>query len=320
MGTEIVTQQQKFNNLNGFLERMAPQLERQMSKHLTADRLIRLTLTASNKNSKLFDCTQQSIAMSLLTASQIGLEPNGRDAHLVPYGTECQFIPDYKGLAKLAHRSGLVRRIDANVVYEKDHFRYRLGTGQYLEHIPSTEEDRGKFLFAWSLVELVTGGEMFVVLSAKEIDKIQAMSKASYADAPWKKWPDEMRKKTAFKRLSKLCPLGDDFEAAVEHDNMIEMSGQMMRPQAQAVAALTGNGNRKAIDTTAEMPTDPEPADEITPEHAALFDECKEMLGEYSDKERDDLFKTYKITNFDTATLPQLKQLRGFLVKNAKKE
>ena len=100
MSTEL--SRQKFQDLRAILERGRPQLELAMAEHMSSERLIRLALTAATHNPKLLDCTQESIGLSLLTASQLGIEPNGRDGHLVPYKTTCQFLPDYKGLVKLA--------------------------------------------------------------------------------------------------------------------------------------------------------------------------------------------------------------------------
>ena len=53
-----------------------------LPKHLTADRMARVTLTAIIKTPKLLDCTPESLLQALMLCSQAGLEPDGRNAHL----------------------------------------------------------------------------------------------------------------------------------------------------------------------------------------------------------------------------------------------
>lgn len=97
------------------LNRAAANLKMALPKHMTTDRMIRIALSAISRQPLLLECTPQSIALALIMASETGLEPNGRDAHLIPYWNkkiqayEAQFQPDYKGLVQLAYRSGQVK-------------------------------------------------------------------------------------------------------------------------------------------------------------------------------------------------------------------
>ena len=74
------------------------QIAAALPEHMTVDRQVRVALTALNKTPKLAQCTQGSFVEALMTCSELGLEPNGRHAHLVPYGDRCTLIVDYKGL------------------------------------------------------------------------------------------------------------------------------------------------------------------------------------------------------------------------------
>src|ERR1051326_6456109 len=84
-----------------------------LPKHLTPDRFIPTALTAMTRTPKLAECDQASFFAALMTLSQLGLEPDGRRAHLIPFENrkrgvvECQLIIDYKGLVELAYRSGV---------------------------------------------------------------------------------------------------------------------------------------------------------------------------------------------------------------------
>jgi len=80
-----------------FMDKLKPQMALALPKHLTADRMARLALTAFSTSDALQRCTTKSIAASIMTAGQLGLEPGVNGAgFLVPYGTTCTFVPGWK--------------------------------------------------------------------------------------------------------------------------------------------------------------------------------------------------------------------------------
>jgi recombination protein RecT len=92
---------------SSFMDKLKPQMALALPKHLTADRMARLALTAFSTSDSLQRCTTKSIAASIMTAGQLGLEPGVNGAgFLVPYGTTCTFVPGWKGLVDLVSRSG----------------------------------------------------------------------------------------------------------------------------------------------------------------------------------------------------------------------
>jgi hypothetical protein len=84
-------------------------------------------------------------------------------------------------------------------------------------------------------------------------------------------------------------------------------------PQKDAVKKMTEKktDQQSPPDQSQDQPT-------MTAEHAAMLDECADMLKEYTEKEVAEMFRTYKIGKLDTATLDQTKKLHGFLAKNVK--
>lgn len=92
---------------NSFMEKFKPQLSLALPKHLSADRMARLALTAFSTSPALQRCDPKSIAASIMTAGQLGLEPGVNGAgYLIPYGNTCTFVPGWKGLVDLVSRSG----------------------------------------------------------------------------------------------------------------------------------------------------------------------------------------------------------------------
>ena len=187
-----------------------------LPKHIKPDRFVRVALTAFTKNPKLLHCTQQSLLSALLDCSSMGIEPDGRKAHLIPYGDKCTLIVDYKGLVDIARRSGEIADIHADVVCEGDKFDYNFGTDSKLVHVPAIK-GRGNVFAVYSFVRLKDGSSSFEVMNVEEIEKIHMRSKAAN-DGPWKTDWNEMAKKTVFRRHSKWLPVSSEFQNAIDKD------------------------------------------------------------------------------------------------------
>jgi recombination protein RecT len=209
-------------------------VKKALPRHLTPDRFIRVALTAITKTPKLAQCDQASFFSALLTLSQFGLEPDGRRAHLIPFENrkrgvvECQLIIDWKGLAELAMRSGIVSTLHADVVRAGDTFVYSMGVLE--NHIPfflrtdaSKPGDAGEIIAAYATAQMKDGGRKTEVLSIGEVNAIRARSRAGQS-GPWVTDYAEMAKKTAFRRLSKWLPLSPEFRDAVEVESDIELA------------------------------------------------------------------------------------------------
>lgn len=188
-----------------------------LPKHLKAERFIRIAITALTRTPKLQECTQESFFQCLLDLSALGLEPDGRRAHLIPYGKACTLIVDYKGIVDLVRRSGEVSNIHADVVCENDAFDYQFGSGGFLKHKPALT-NRGKVICAYSFVRLKDGSEDFDVMAVEDIDRIKKRSRAS-GNGPWVTDWNEMAKKTVFRRQSKWLPFSPELREAIEKDD-----------------------------------------------------------------------------------------------------
>jgi len=211
--------------LRSVLERGRSRYENLLPKHMTPDRMIHVALTAANKTPKLLDCSAASIGGALLTASQIGLEPDGYHGHLIPYKETCQFIPDYKGLIQLALNNGVV--VDAHAVYENDYFAYNLGVKPDLVHTPNLDGDSGKLKCAYAVAHFKDGRTKFVVATRAEVEKRRnASASSNKRDSPWQQWEDEMWIKTAVKMLMKYIPRSPELTLAVTADDTAEMGLQ----------------------------------------------------------------------------------------------
>jgi len=197
------------------------QVARALPKHLKADRFIRIACTAIMRTPKLQQCEQVSFFNSLLTLSQLGIEPDGRRAHLIPFENrkrgvvECQLIIDYKGLVELAMRTGQVSYIHADVICDNDVFEY--DKGEIKQHKIDFKKPRGKVYATYAICRFKDGTEKAEVMPMEEIVAIQKRSKAGNC-GPWMTDFNEMAKKTVFRRLSKWITLSPEYRDALEHD------------------------------------------------------------------------------------------------------
>jgi len=215
------------NSFRDLLEKLRPQIQMALPKHIDLNRMIRICLTTIQRNPKLLDCTQDSLLGCLFQCVQLGLEPDGLlgHAYLIPFNDRknnrviCTLIVGYKGLLKLARQSNEITSISARVVYSKDVFEYEFGLEEKLVHKPSHDEDPGEMTFAYAIFRLKGGGYHFDVMSVGEIDRIRDRSKAA-KDGPWVTDYDEMAKKTVLRRASKMAPASiEDLARAVALDS-----------------------------------------------------------------------------------------------------
>ena len=211
-------------SIRGWLQsdQLKNEVSKVLPKHMKPERMIRIATTALTKNPKLNECSEESFIRCLLDLSSWGLEPNGRDAHLIPYGRECTLVIDYKGLVALAYRSGTVKKIHADVVRQGDLFTYSLG--QVVAHVPwafRTDADKptkaGEVIAAYCHVLMADGIIKDEVMTFEEIESIRNRSRAGQS-GPWKTDWCEMAKKTVFRRATKWLPLSPELVDAFEGD------------------------------------------------------------------------------------------------------
>jgi recombination protein RecT len=128
---------------SSFMDRLKPQLALALPKHMNADRMARLAVTAFSTTPALQECSPQSIAGSIMTAAQLGLEPgiNGQ-GYLIPYKKTCTFVPGWKGLVDLVARSGRAT-VWTGSVRDGDDFEFQLGDAPFCRHKPGDNTDDG---------------------------------------------------------------------------------------------------------------------------------------------------------------------------------
>jgi recombination protein RecT len=224
-----VAEKKKPQTMKDYVNVMMPEIKKALPNTITPERFTRIVLSAISNNKELQACTPQSFLASMMNSAQLGLEPNTPlgQAYLIPYknhGTlEAQFQIGYKGLIDLAYRSGQVKTIYAEAVYENDEFEYELGLNPKLVHKPAIK-DRGDVIYYYAVFKLTNGGEGFTVMSKDDIERHKnRFSKAANAGfSPWSTNYDEMAKKTVIKKVLKYAPLSTDIQSQIAQDETIK--------------------------------------------------------------------------------------------------
>ncbi|WP_082860632.1 recombinase RecT [Domibacillus aminovorans] len=213
-------------SLNGLLKRMGPEIQRALPKHMDADRMARIALTAVRTTPKLLECDQMSFLAALMQSAQLGVEPNTGlgQAYLIPYGKQVQFQLSYKGLIDLAVRSGQYKAIYAHEVYANDELVFEYGLYKDLKHIPASIPE-GEPIGYYAVYHLQNGGFDFVYWTRERIDqhaKKFSQSVQKGWTSPWKTNYDAMAKKTVLKEVLKYAPKSIEFQKTVEADSTIK--------------------------------------------------------------------------------------------------
>lgn len=212
--------------LNDMLVRMAPEIQRALPKHMDADRMARIAMTAVSNTPKLLECDQTSFIAALMQSAQLGVEPNTGlgQAYLIPYGKKVQFQLSYKGLIDLATRSGQYKAIYAHEVYAEDEFSFSYGLNKDLVHIPS-QKPIGNPIGYYAVYHLKNGGYDFIYWTKERIDshaKKFSMSVQKGYSSPWTTNYDSMAKKTVLKEVLKYAPKSIELEKTVAADETVK--------------------------------------------------------------------------------------------------
>ena len=212
-----------------WVKALEPEIKKALPSVITPERFTRMTLSAISVNPRLGSCTPKSFLGAMMSAAQLGLEPNTPlgQAYLIPFKNkgvdEVQFQIGYKGLIDLAYRSGEVELVQAQIVYSNDKFECEYGLNPKLVHVPA-DGVRGDAVKVYAMFKTKAGGYGFEVMSMDEVREHAKKYSQSYGSkfSPWANNFEEMAKKTVLKKVLKYAPMKSDFVRAAVQDETIK--------------------------------------------------------------------------------------------------
>jgi phage RecT family recombinase len=159
MATNNTTMQKQDagSKLRGMIERAQTAFAAVLPKHMNAERVTRIAMSAITRDHKLAECEPATVLRCVMEAACVGLEVNtpAQHAYLIPRKNkggfmECTLQFGYRGLIDLARRSGAVSEVEAHVVHERDVFECRQGTDKAIKHLPAMKNP-GEVIAAYSI-------------------------------------------------------------------------------------------------------------------------------------------------------------------------
>jgi recombination protein RecT len=242
--------------LSAYLDRLKPQMALALPRHLNPDRMMRLALTAFSQNRALQACTPQSIAASLMTAGQLGLEPGINGAgYLIPYGENCTFVPGWRGLVDLVSRSGLAT-VFTGVIFSDQTYRFTDGARRDLVIENETDLDAPEDITHAYAVGWVRGADLphielwRVSKIAKHRDKYNKVGQKHYSFRDWEMYA----RKVPLLQVLKYMPCSVEVSNAV----LVSQAAEEGRPAfiEQNFVSLAGDTSmlEKPAPTSAPTP------------------------------------------------------------------
>lgn len=218
----------QFKNL---LDTLKPSIAAVLPRHLTPERMLKAALVAASTNKKLYRCTSETIARSVITASQLGLDCSGAlgEAYLIPFDnsvkdgsgawhkeTQCSLIIGYRGMISLARRSGQIESISVRDVCQGDKFSVVWGDDERIVHEPNMDVDRNRqtLIGVYLIAKFKDGGIYREFMSKSQIEKVR-LSSRNAETGPWRDHYMEMAKKTVVRRAFKWLPMSIELQETI---------------------------------------------------------------------------------------------------------
>lgn len=227
MNTAVQTFQNPKATSN-WLAALKPQMALALPKFMNVDRMARLCLTAFSANQDLAKCSPHSVAASIMTAAQLGLEPNvNGQGYLIPYKGTCTFVPGWKGLVDLANRGGRCT-VWTGAVYRGDEFDYQLGDAPFVRHKPGDSEESFDALLYTYAIGRIKGQDMPVMevwsrdKVMRHLRKFNKVGEKHYAIKGDMQNFEMYARKVPLLQVLKYMPQSIELTAAMEATNAAE--------------------------------------------------------------------------------------------------
>lgn len=261
---------------------MENQIKTALPRYLDPSRFMRVVLTTYSQSPKLQECSDVSFLASVMTAAQLGLEPDGvlGEGYIIPYGKKAQFQAGYRGILKLARNTGNIKDVQLESVFKKDHFVHEKGLNLTLEHKPCDDADPGEITHVYFIARFLNGGFQCKAMSKAQILRIRDKYSKAYNSglgrihglmkdrnvseeraieilseggqlSPWFTNEEAMMKKTVAIQGCKLLDLSADARRQLIREEFMEQGLPVDVPIFQMPEGTV-------IDATAEEKTDPE--------------------------------------------------------------
>ena len=193
--------------------------------HIDPDHFQRVALNALLTTPALCRCTGPSLEKAVVLCAESGLLPDGREAAIVPYKTNAQFIPMVDGMRKLGREATPGLALRDRLVFLSDQWEYREGLYPVLNHVYGTGPQGDADVIAGYAVAHFPGATVpeFIVMTRAQILRHKGFS--AFPDGPWKSHFQEMARKTLVKQLLKRLPKSRSLPTMSKEAESVSVTG-----------------------------------------------------------------------------------------------
>ncbi|MCL1826435.1 MAG: recombinase RecT [Candidatus Cloacimonetes bacterium] len=200
----------------GDLDKMDDELRKVLPPEIPIEKFKRVTITALQENADLLKADRKSLFKACLLCASAGLYPNGKEAAFTIRKGKVVYTEMVRGVIKRILNNTDVVKIKSRCVFTHDLFEYKLGTDEYLLHIPNLDipvkNIEKEFKCVYAIFTLKNGQEMIDVMPKYEVDRRRAISTGSHLTF-WSNFYDRMARKSVIHRLS------EDLDLEIKYDD-----------------------------------------------------------------------------------------------------
>ncbi|MFF7966694.1 recombinase RecT [Streptomyces sp. NPDC007903] len=229
-------------------------------------------------------CTPASIHTALLACARFGLEPDGRQAAIVPYGDVATFQPMYEGYIELMYRHPRVDSVHFGWVRENDAWDYTPTEPSprdfyHKPRVDLSDEERGKVILAYAFAWIDGRRSQVIILNRSQAEAIRNKFSKAYKkaesngkrDSAWHTDFDAMWAKSAVLRLRKVVPTSTELAELLQADD--DLDDAQTAPPVIRGTVIT----RDDQTATGEQPSTSSAWPETTQPGSATTDEAGEQ-------------------------------------------
>lgn len=213
------------------------------------DRYVQNAISLLNGNEALMKYAKQygtaQIKAGLMRAAYQDLDAMNQEVYLIPYSSTLQFMPSFKGMAKMVRKYSTrkVRDIYSKVVREGDVFEESIVNGQPTINFTAKPFNNGEIIGVFAVCLFEDGGLVYETMSRADVEQCRKSSKAQNSPA-WKCYWSEMARKTVIRRLCKSITLNMDAEAKEMFETGTEIETD---PAELAAKEISENANSEEL-------------------------------------------------------------------------
>ncbi|MEU8907036.1 RecT family recombinase [Streptomyces mirabilis] len=215
-----------------WLQRRGTYFTDALPRHVDKAHFMAVALAAMEK---LKGCSPASINTALLACCRFGLEPDGRQAAIIPYKGVATFQPMYEGYIELMYRHPRVDSVHFNWIREKDQWDYTPTEPSprdffHKPRIDLTDDDRGSVILAYAFAWIDGRRSQVIILNRSQAEKIRDKYSKAYKkaeregtkDSTWHTDFDAMWAKSCALRLKKVVPTSHDLTELLRTDDDLD--------------------------------------------------------------------------------------------------